>query len=67
MYKADKNESLSGAHQSFTYGYHLSGILNYRIKKSILFFEIRYNYLMPPAMEEIRMSGIMPMIGIRIL
>jgi hypothetical protein len=65
MYKADRNESLSEAHHSFTYGYHLSGVLNYRLKKCMLFFEIRYNHLLPPAMDEIRLSGIMPMAGIR--
>ena len=65
MFKADRNESLSKSHQSFTYGYHISGVLNYKLKKCILFFEIRYNHLLPPAMDEIRMSGIMPMLGVR--
>jgi len=65
MYKADRNESLSDPHQSFTYGYHISGTLNYKLKKCTLFFEIRYNHLLPPAMDEIRLSGIMPMVGIR--
>lgn len=65
MFKSDRNESLSNAHQSFTYGYHLSGILNYKLHGCILFFEIHYNHLLPPAMDEIRLSGIMPMLGTR--
>lgn len=65
MFKADHNEQLSDSHQSFSYGYHISGVLNYRLNKCIMFFEIRYNYMMPPAMDEIRLSGMMPMIGIR--
>jgi len=67
MYKSDRNMALSGPHQSFTYGYHFKGELNYRLPKLTLFFEIRYNYLLPPAMEEIKLSGIMPMIGLKIL
>ena len=66
MYKSDRNIALTSSHQSFTYGYHIIGVLNYRLQKITLFFEFRYNYLLPPAMEEIKLSGIMPMIGIKI-
>jgi len=65
MYKADRTERLSSSHQSFTYGYHMSGILNYRLNNCKLFIEIRYNHLLPPAMDEIRLSGFMLMVGIR--
>jgi len=66
MYKSDRNIALTDSHQSFTYGYHITGVLNYRLKKVTLFFKIRYNYLLPPTMEEIKLSGIMPMIGVKI-
>lgn len=65
LFKNDRNKTMGVSHQSFTYGYHITGALNWRLKKGILFFKCRYNFLMPPPMEEIKLSGIMPMVGFR--
>lgn len=63
--KADKNKSLEKTHYSVTYGYHAIGGLYFRIKEKVtLNFDLRYNLLLNPAMEEINISGIISAVGI---
>lgn len=63
--KADKNKSLEKAHYSVTYGYHAVGGLYFKIKEKVtLNFDLRYNFLLNPAMEEINISGIISTVGI---
>ena len=67
MAKADKNISLEKTHRSFTYGYHFRGSLNYRsANKLVWFFDILYNLLVPPAMEEINLKGVILTVGVKI-
>ncbi len=65
--KADKNQTLKTVHYSFTYGYHAIGCLHIDLKrKTVLTFDMRYNFLITPAMEELNPSGIISTVGIRI-
>jgi outer membrane protein W len=63
--KADNNKSLEKTHYSITYGYHAIGGLYFGIKEKVtLNFDMRYNLLLNPAMEEIDISGIISTVGI---
>jgi hypothetical protein len=66
LFKSDRNVSLSDPHQSFTYGYYISGTVNFRLPEVTLFIGLRYNHLLPPAMEEIRMRGVILSVGMKI-
>jgi hypothetical protein len=65
--KSDKNLSLEHAHHSFTYGYHVCGGLALKLNDKVsLSFDIRYNLLVPPAMEELNISGVITTVGVAI-
>ena len=65
--KADKNPSFEKPHFSGTYGYHIVGGISISInKKVMLTFEIKYNNLIPPSIENLNVSGIMSTIGIKV-
>jgi len=65
--KADKNQTMDIVHYSLTYGYHIIGGFYIDLKGKIaLTFELRYNFLITPAMEELNPSGIITTAGIRI-
>jgi len=64
--KADKNQTMEIVHYSLTYGYHAIGGFYIDLKKKIaLSFELRYNFLITPAMEELNPSGVISTVGLR--
>jgi hypothetical protein len=66
--KIDNNKSLDKTHYSFTYGYHFTGGLNYKLKNNLfLTFDMRYNILVNPAMEDVNMSGMVLSAGLKFM
>ena len=64
-YLTEHTTQISETHYSITYGYHAIGGLYFRIKEKVtLNFDLRYNLLLNPAMEEINVSGIISTVGI---
>jgi outer membrane protein W len=62
--KADKNRYFDKTHYAFTYGYHIQGGISRRISNILsLQFDMRYNLLITPVMEEINISGVTTTIG----
>jgi hypothetical protein len=65
--KADRNQSLDKTHYSLTYGFHLRGRLNVLLKNNyVIYLEGGYNFLVPPANEELDMSGFLTTLGLSI-
>lgn len=65
--KADSNKDLDKIHYGITYGFHANGRLNIALKKNFFFtIDIGYNFLMPPANEELDLSGFISSVGMRI-
>ena len=64
--KADQNKSFDKTHYSATYGYHAIGGIKYILKDDLfLLFDMRYNLLLNPVMEEVNMSGMILTAGIK--
>jgi len=64
--KADRNSDFDKTHYSFTYGYIATGGIRYRPGKKIIFtLDLSYSLMMPPAMEELNLSGVTVMAGAR--
>lgn len=64
--KADQNKAFDKTHYSVTYGYHGIGGINYKLKNGLfLQFDMRYNLLLNPVMEEVNMSGMVLTAGIK--
>ena len=64
--KADQNKAFNKTHYSVTYGYHAIGGINYKLKNGLfLQFDMRYNLLLNPVMEEVNMSGIVLTAGVK--
>ena len=67
MGKADQNRDFEKTIWSLTYGYHATGGLRWRLnRKLLLTFDMTWNLLMPPVMEDVNMSGIILMVGVKI-
>jgi hypothetical protein len=65
MQKADKNAGFAKAHYAFTYGYHAGGSLHWKMgKRYELAVEVLYNNMIPPAMEDLGLSGFIGTAGI---
>ncbi|MBN3036737.1 MAG: outer membrane beta-barrel protein [Bacteroidales bacterium] len=63
--KADRNVTFDKTHYAFTYGYHAAMGVKYELKTGIsLLFDMRYNLLIPPVMEEIDISGMVITTGV---
>jgi len=63
--KMDHNEYFPKKRYSFTYGYHFTTGLNYKISNRLTSkFETRYNILISPGTEEINSSGFDILLGI---
>jgi hypothetical protein len=63
--KEDRNTTLDDTHYSFTYGYHAGGSVDIRLKERMFFtIDVRYNLLVPPAMEDINVSGVITSAGL---
>lgn len=63
--KADENRYFTKTHYAFTYGYHIQAGLVRKIKTRVsLQFDMRYNLLITPAMEEINVSGVVTTLGL---
>ena len=67
MGKADANTSLGKTHYSLAYGYHAVGGLHFLTRRNVtLTLDLTYNFIIPPASEDLDISGLMTMIGIRL-
>ncbi len=65
--KWDKNPWFMNPHFGMTYGYIMQAGLDIPIKQKVFFTaDIKYNILIPPAMEELNLSGIISAVGIKI-
>ena len=65
--KADQNISYPAVHYSLSYGFHILGGLKIRLKGGwVLQTELLYNFLIPPVADDIGMSGIWLMTGVKI-
>ena len=65
MGKADHNRDFARTHYSLTYGFHATGALNIPLKESLnLMLEMTWNFLVPPAPEEINLSGVILTVGL---
>jgi len=63
--KADHNKDFDKTHYSLAYGYHATGRLNIPLKGDLLLtLEMTYNLLIPPAIEEVNLSGVILTIGL---
>jgi hypothetical protein len=63
--KADHNRDFDKTHYSLAYGYHATGRLNVPLKKELLLtFEMTYNLLIPPVLEEVNLSGVIITVGL---
>ncbi|KAA3614889.1 MAG: hypothetical protein D8M58_10565 [Calditrichaeota bacterium] len=63
--KMDLNEFFPKRHHAYTYGYHLFSGLEYKISDRVKSkFEMRYNVLIPPTLEDINSSGFDILIGV---
>jgi len=66
--KMDHNEYFPKKRYSFTYGYHFTSGLNYKISNRLTSkFEMRYNILISPGTEDINSSGFDVLLGIGFL
>ena len=63
--KADHNKDFDKTHYSLAYGYHATGRFNIPLKRELLLtLEMTYNLLIPPAIEEVNLSGIILTFGL---
>ena len=64
--KADQNESFSKTHYSLSYGFLATAGIRIPLSKKLIFvFDLTYNLLIPPTSDEINMSGMMVMVGLK--
>lgn len=64
--KADQNQDFDKTHYAFTYGYHVLGSLDWQMKDRLsIIFDLRYNLLLNPVMEEINTSGVVSSVGVK--
>jgi len=65
--KADQNRYFDKTHYAFTYGYHALGGLDWQLKEKFsIVFDLRYNLVLNPVMEEINMSGVVSSVGVKL-
>jgi len=65
--KADYNRDFERAHYSLTYGYIAGGGIRWKPGKKITYsFDLMYNLMMPPVPDELNLSGVSVLIGVRI-
>ena len=61
------NRYFDKTHYAFTYGYHALGGLDWQLKEKFsIVFDLRYNLLLNPVMEEINMSGVVSSVGVKL-
>lgn len=66
--KADQNRDFDKTHYSLAYGYNATGRLNVTLKENFyLSFDMTYNLLLPPVLEEINLSGVILTVGLNFL
>jgi hypothetical protein len=66
--KADHNIDFNKTHYSLAYGYHATGRLNVPLKENLLFtFDMTWNLLIPPELEEVNLSGVILTVGLSFL
>jgi outer membrane protein W len=64
---ADQNQDFDKTHFAFTYGYHALACLDWQLKEQFsIVFDLRYNLLLNPVMEEINMSGVVSSVGVKL-
>ena len=67
MGKADVNKDFDKTHYSLAYGYHARGGLHILVKqKATLMVDLIYNLILPPATEDLGLSGVLVSMGIRL-
>ena len=65
--KADHNKDFANTSYSFTYGYHASLGIRIKTKGSLIWtVDITYNFLVPPVIEELNVSGVIVTVGVRL-